>query len=179
MIYAIANVELKPGCRAAYLEVLLSNVAAVKAEKGCLVYEPTIDVETDIPIHEKYGDNFVTIIEAWEDIEALKNHFNEPHMLAYREKAKDLIAMAVAKSRYLESIPVLEVDVTPNALVIGGGIAGMTAALSLADQGFKTYLVEKEEELGGRLKKLHYTIEGMDLDAFLDENIEPEICVCK
>lgn len=91
MIHVIANVELKPGCRAAYLEILLGNVAAVKAEKGCLVYEPTIDVETDIPIHEKHGDDFVTIIEAWEDIVALKNHFNEPHMLSYREKAKDLI----------------------------------------------------------------------------------------
>jgi len=91
MIHVIAIVELKPGCRDAYLEVLLGNVAAVKAEKGCLVYEPTIDVETDIPIHEKYGDNFVTIIEAWDDIAALKNHFTEPHMLAYREKAKDLI----------------------------------------------------------------------------------------
>lgn len=91
MIYVIANVELKPKCRAAYLEVLLGNVAAVKAEKGCLEYEPTIDVETDIPIHETYDDNVVTIIEAWEDIAALKNHFNEPHMLAYREKVKDLI----------------------------------------------------------------------------------------
>jgi len=91
MIYVIANVELKPGCRAAYLEVLLGNVAAVKAEKGCLEYAPTIDVETDIPIHEETNDNVVTIIESWEDIAALKNHFNEPHMLAYREKVKDLI----------------------------------------------------------------------------------------
>ena len=91
MIYVIATVELKPNCRSAYLEVLLGNVAAVKAEKGCLEYAPTIDVETDIPIHETYDDNVVTIIEAWEDIAALKNHFNEPHMLAYREKVKDLI----------------------------------------------------------------------------------------
>jgi quinol monooxygenase YgiN len=91
MIYVIATVELKPGCRAAYLEVLLGNVTAVKAEKGCLVYAPTIDVKTDIPIHEEYDDNVVTIIESWEDIAALKNHFNEPHMLAYLEKVKDLI----------------------------------------------------------------------------------------
>ena len=91
MIHVIATVELKPDCRAAYLEVLLGNVAAVKAEKGCLEYVPTIDVETDIPIHEKYGDDVVTIIESWQDVSALKNHFNEPHMLAYREKVKDLI----------------------------------------------------------------------------------------
>jgi quinol monooxygenase YgiN len=91
MIYVIATVELKPGCRAAYLEVLLGNVAAVKAEKGCLGYAPTIDVETDIPIHEKCGDDVVTIIESWEDIAALKSHFTEPHMMAYREKTKDLL----------------------------------------------------------------------------------------
>jgi quinol monooxygenase YgiN len=91
MIYVIATVELKPGCRAAYLEVLLGNVAAVKAEKGCLEYAPIIDVETDIPIHEEYNDNVVTIIESWQDIADLKNHFNEPHMLAYRKKTKDLL----------------------------------------------------------------------------------------
>ncbi len=83
------------------------------------------------------------------------------------DKAKDLIAMAVVKARYLESIPILEVDVTPHALVIGGGIAGMSAALSLADQGFKTYLVETENELGGRLQRIHYTIEGLNVDEFL------------
>jgi quinol monooxygenase YgiN len=91
MIHVIATVELKPGCRAAYLEVLLGNVVAVKNEKGCLGYAPMIDVETDIPIHEKQGDDVVTIIESWQNIVALKNHFKEPHMLAYREKTKDLL----------------------------------------------------------------------------------------
>jgi len=62
----------------------------VKAEKGCLVYEPTIDIDTDIAIHEKGGEDVVTLIEAWESVDALKKHFTEPHMLAYREKAKDL-----------------------------------------------------------------------------------------
>jgi quinol monooxygenase YgiN len=91
MIHVIATVELKPGCRVAYLKVLLSNVVAVKTEKGCLGYAPTIDFETDIPIHEKNGDDVVTIIESWEDTAALKKHFKEPHMLAYREKTKDLL----------------------------------------------------------------------------------------
>jgi quinol monooxygenase YgiN len=91
MIHVIATVALKPGCRAAYLEVLLGNVADVKTEKGCLGYAPTIDVETDIPIQKKQGDDVVTIIESWQDIAALKNHFQEPHMLAYREKTKDLL----------------------------------------------------------------------------------------
>ena len=91
MIHVIATVELKPGCRDAYLEVLMGNVAAVQAEKGCLEYAPTIDVQTDITMQDPTNDNVVTIIETWQNIAALKNHFIEPHMLAYREKVKDLI----------------------------------------------------------------------------------------
>jgi len=90
MIYVIATVELKSGCRNAYLDILRRNVPNVKAEEGCLMYEPTVDTETDIPIHDKSGDDVVTIIEAWESIGALKNHFQAPHMLSYREKVKDL-----------------------------------------------------------------------------------------
>ena len=90
MIHVIATVRLKPGCRDRYLEILKSNVANVKAEAGCLVYEPTVDMETDIEIHEKAGDHAVTIVEAWESVEALKEHFQAAHMQSYREKAKDL-----------------------------------------------------------------------------------------
>jgi quinol monooxygenase YgiN len=90
MIHVIATVRLKPGCRDRYLEILKGNVSNVKAEAGCLGYAPTIDMETDIEIHEKAGDEAVTIVEAWESVEALKQHFQAPHMLSYREKAKDL-----------------------------------------------------------------------------------------
>ena len=90
MIHVVATVELKQGCRQAYLDVLLPNVPNVKAEKGCLRYEPTIEMDTDIAIHEIAGDDVVTIIEAWESVDALKQHFTEPHMVAYREKVKDL-----------------------------------------------------------------------------------------
>ena len=62
----------------------------MKGEAGCLVYAPTIDMETDIEIHAKAGDDAVTIVEAWESVEALKDHFQAPHMLSYREKAKNL-----------------------------------------------------------------------------------------
>ena len=92
MIYVIATIELKPGCRDKYLKILMENVPKVKAEKGCRMYEPTIDVDTDIAVHEKAGDDVVTMIEAWDSIEALKAHFTAPHMLAYREKAKDLFS---------------------------------------------------------------------------------------
>jgi len=71
------------------------------------------------------------------------------------EKAKDLIRMAVAKASHLQPHIDPQIEVIPSALVIGGGITGMTAAMSLARQGFDVHLVEKEAELGGLLKHLH------------------------
>jgi len=67
------------------------------------------------------------------------------------EKAKELIRMGVAKAAKLEALENIVVDATPTAMVVGGGVAGMTAALSLANQGFETYLVEKDSQLGGKL----------------------------
>lgn len=80
------------------------------------------------------------------------------------EKAKDLIRMAVAKASYLEPQIEPELEIEPSALVIGGGIAGMTAAMSLARQGFTVHLVEKEAELGGMLRHLH-KLQPTDRDA--------------
>jgi heterodisulfide reductase subunit A len=71
------------------------------------------------------------------------------------EKAKDLVRMAVAKARLLEPQEEPEINVTPSTLVIGGGISGMTAALCLANQGFKVHIIEKEPELGGILRHVH------------------------
>jgi len=71
------------------------------------------------------------------------------------EKAMDLIRMGVAKSRLLKPQEEKKLKLTQTALVIGGGIAGMTAALNIADQEFKTYLIEKESFLGGNLKHLN------------------------
>jgi len=90
MIHVIATIRLKPGCREEYLGILRRNIPSVKAEKGCLGYAPTVDLDTDIAIQEKTGGDVVTLIEAWESVDALKKHFTEPHMLAYREEAKDL-----------------------------------------------------------------------------------------
>ncbi|MCX6664701.1 MAG: CoB--CoM heterodisulfide reductase iron-sulfur subunit A family protein [Euryarchaeota archaeon] len=84
-------------------------------------------------------------------------------------KAKILIAMAVAKTRQLVPIHTVEIPVNQRALVVGGGIAGMSAALSLADQGFDTVLVEKDHMLGGHLNNIFYTVEGLDVHAFVKE----------
>ena len=77
-------------------------------------------------------------------------HMKEPGKAT--EKAKDLIRMAVAKAALLEPGDEPEIDVTPSTLVIGGGVSGMRAALSIADQGFNVTLVEKEATLGGKLR---------------------------
>ncbi len=71
------------------------------------------------------------------------------------EKAKALIRMGVAKAVLLEPLEETEVEVNPCALVIGGGIAGMTSALSLANRGFEVKLIEKEDRLGGTLNSLY------------------------
>ncbi len=81
------------------------------------------------------------------------SHMDEPYKAT--EKAKDIVRMAVVKARLLEPQEEPEIEVVPSTLVIGGGISGMTAALSLADQGFQVYLVEKEPELGGTVRHLH------------------------
>jgi len=78
------------------------------------------------------------------------------------QKAKDLVAGAVAKATLLESLEEREVDVTPAALVIGGGIAGLEAALDIADAGYKTYLVEQQPSLGGRMAQLNKTFPRME-----------------
>jgi heterodisulfide reductase subunit A len=78
------------------------------------------------------------------------------------EKAKDLVRSVVAKARLLKPLKKPVINVTPVALVIGGGVSGMTAALELAKQGFEVHLVEREKELGGHLRKIYYLLEGED-----------------
>jgi heterodisulfide reductase subunit A len=80
-------------------------------------------------------------------------HMREPEKAT--EKAKDLIRMGVAKARLLEPLEEIEIKVAPSALVIGGGVVGMEAALNLARQGFDVHLVEKEPELGGTLRSVY------------------------
>jgi heterodisulfide reductase subunit A len=91
---------------------------------------------------------------------------------AATEKAKDLVRMAVAKAQHIQPLDELIINVIPTALVIGGGLAGMTAALSVAGQGFECFLVERSGELGGNLRNLYYTLNGNDPQAFLEQTIE-------
>ena len=78
------------------------------------------------------------------------------------EKAKSLIASAVAKATWLEPLEKREVGVTPGAVVIGGGVAGLVAALDVADAGFPAFLVEQGDHLGGRVAELNRTFPEME-----------------
>jgi len=88
------------------------------------------------------------------------------------QKSKDLVRMAVNRASLLEPIPDVSVEIEKSALVIGGGVAGMTAALSLADQGFPATIVEKSSDLGGAAKDLKTTWKGQDVQEYLSGLID-------
>ena len=90
-------------------------------------------------------------------------HMHEPEKAT--QKAKDLVRMAVAKARLLTPEEEPEIEIQPIGLVIGGGVSGMTAAVSLEKQGFEVHLVEKKDKLGGTLK---------DLDSLFPSNMKAE-----
>jgi len=92
----------------------------------------------------------------------IREHCSFVHQaLEIREKANkkaiELIRAGIARSRLLEDVPTKTVNVTPAALVVGGGIAGLSTAIDLGDKGFKVYLVEKNTTIGGRMSQLDRT----------------------
>ncbi len=116
----------------------------------------------------KYLFSFVNIREqcSWVHMKKPEDAF---------EKAKDLIKMGVARATKLEALETIVVDVDPSALVIGGGISGMNAASNLSKQGFKTYLVEKEKNLGGLLNSLYRLFPNDQESSELLKDIEGRI----
>jgi len=86
-------------------------------------------------------------------------------------KAKGIVRMSVARAAILQPLKEFELPVDKRGLIVGGGVAGMTSALSLAEQGFEVYLVEKDTDLGGIARRIHYTLEGMDVQAYLSDTI--------
>jgi heterodisulfide reductase subunit A len=87
------------------------------------------------------------------------------------QKAQDIIRMAVARATHLEPLQEFDLPVNKAALVVGGGLAGMTCALSIVDQGHEVYLVEKDSDLGGMARRIHYTLEGLDVQAYMRDLI--------
>ncbi|MBI2850869.1 MAG: CoB--CoM heterodisulfide reductase iron-sulfur subunit A family protein [Chloroflexi bacterium] len=104
------------------------------------------------------------------DMANIREHCSWVHSTEHEdatEKAKDIVRMSVARASRLEPLEEFELPVDKRGLVVGGGLAGMTSALSLANQGFEVFLVEKDSELGGIARRLRYTLEGMDVQAYL------------
>jgi len=87
------------------------------------------------------------------------------------DKAKDLMKMAVAKARLIEPLEPIKVDIVQKALIVGGGLAGMTSALELADQDYEVFLVEKEDKLGGNLNHIAYTLKNSKIQEYLKDII--------
>lgn len=106
------------------------------------------------------------------DMANIREHCSWVHTKEKEEatrKAKDIIRMSVARSAHLEPLQEIDLPVTRSALVVGGGIAGMTCALSVANQGYEVHLVEREKDLGGTAKRIFRTMEGLDVQAYLSD----------
>jgi len=87
-------------------------------------------------------------------------------------KSKDLVRMAVAKANLIEPLGSISLPVTQKAFILGGGIGGITAALTIADQGYEVFLIEKETQLGGNALKIPRTLDGRAVKPYLEAVIE-------
>ena len=94
-------------------------------------------------------------------------HSKEPEKAT--QKAKDIIRMSAARTCHLAPLQEIDLPVNKAALVVGGGLAGMTCALSIAKQGHEVYLLEKEADLGGTARKIHYTLDGLDVQEYVND----------
>ncbi|MCM2251354.1 MAG: FAD-dependent oxidoreductase, partial [Ramlibacter sp.] len=106
------------------------------------------------------------------DMANIREHCSWVHSKEHADatkKAKDIVRMSVARASLLEPLDEFALPVNKAALVVGGGVAGMTSALTLAEQGFQTYLIEKASDLGGMARRIHYTVEGLDVQAWLKD----------
>ena len=88
------------------------------------------------------------------------------------KKAKEIVGMSVARASLLSPLEEYELPVNKTALVVGGGLAGMTSALSMAKQGFRVQLLEKDKQLGGMARSINTTLEGMDVQGFLKDTVQ-------
>lgn len=97
-------------------------------------------------------------------------HSGDPD--AATEKAKDLVRMAVSRASLIEPLPMTSAPVTPAALVVGGGVAGMVCTLDLAQQGFKVHIVEEKDRLGGHALKLKNTWKGESIPEYVSKLVD-------
>jgi quinol monooxygenase YgiN len=91
MVNVLASISVKEGKRAEFIAAFKDNLTAVRAEDGCIEYFPAVDIDAGLP-PQQLDENIVTVIEKWQSLEALRAHLTAPHMLAYKEKVKDIVA---------------------------------------------------------------------------------------
>lgn len=92
MIAVLATIQIAPGKRDEFLDHFRRLVPEVHAEQGCIEYGPMIDTPSGVDAQDELRPNVVVVVEQWESVDALKAHLVAPHMLAYREQVKDLVA---------------------------------------------------------------------------------------
>jgi quinol monooxygenase YgiN len=90
MINVIASIRVKNGKIPEFLSIFKANVPKVRAEKGCIEYLPTVDIDSKLPPQE-FDQNVVTIIEKWESLDALRDHLKTPHMREYGSAVKNIV----------------------------------------------------------------------------------------
>ena len=94
-VHVLAIITAKPGKRAELLRIFKANVPDVHAEAGCIEYVATVDAEGAGGIQTRFGEDAFVVVEKWASLEALKAHAAAPHMKAYAEKTRDMIASRV------------------------------------------------------------------------------------
>jgi quinol monooxygenase YgiN len=92
VISVVATIRTAPGQREAFLRAFQEIVPKVRAEQGCIEYLPTVDVESGISAQGPIRHEVVTVIEKWEDLQALQQHLNAPHLVQFLGSAKDMLA---------------------------------------------------------------------------------------
>ncbi len=95
MVHVLAIITAKPGQRDAFLEAFRANTPAVHAEEGCIEYGATIDTEDVGRLQTPVGEDTVVIVEKWASLDALKAHGASPHMAAFGETVRDMVANRV------------------------------------------------------------------------------------
>ena len=94
-IHVLAIITAKPGRRAELLQMFKANVPNVHAEDGCIEYVATVDAEGAGSVQTRFGEDAFVVVEKWASLEALKAHAGAPHMKAYAEKTREMIASRV------------------------------------------------------------------------------------
>ncbi len=90
MITVLASITIKPGFTEKFISIFNANVPAVLKEEGCIEYYPTVDIDSGLPT-QQMNDRIVTIVEKWDNLEALELHLNAPHMVKYKVQVEEMV----------------------------------------------------------------------------------------